>query len=404
MNQSKTKYNFKFRWLPMKELRSNESRSNPFPIFKMLRENSPIRWDEERGTWDVFRYKDIYNILQQPMLFNSLPSPAFGDGTTVVTMNPPQHKKYRDLLNKLFTPREMRKLEGRIRDIVVDLIHETKDKDEIDIVKDLAEPLPLYVIADILGIPVEKRKTLKELSMTAFGSSESATEEDLAQFRIVFAEALGQLRIILEEAIEEKRRNPQNDLISKLIDAEIDGKRMPEEHLIGNCLLLLAAGNETTTNLISSGVRVLIEQPNIEEQLRNDSSLIPKHVEETLRYYSPVKTIFRKVTEDMEFNGHHFKKGDPINTWLMSANLDEEIYEDAHLFKLDRKFTKHPHMAFGNGIHFCLGAPLARLEAQIVFKVLLDMFPKIEMIPETEWQTVASEISFGLKTLRLRNF
>ncbi|QDZ96124.1 cytochrome P450 [Bacillus altitudinis] len=379
--------------IPMKEIRSTDDLLFPFPIYNELRSQGDIRYDETRKCWDLFRYADIQSVLKQPKVFSSQRGRSTSK-TSILTMDPPKHTKMRALVNKAFTPKAIKQIEEKIKDLTHDLLHQVKDQRTFDIVQDLAAPLPVMIIAELLGAEVKDRELIKKHSDALVAGAKDDSKEAVQAVVDMQKQAEKELSEYFAHLIQKRKETPADDLISLLIQAEIDGERLSENELLGFCILLLVAGNETTTNLITNAVRLLTEQPHIAESVRQDLSLIPQLTEETLRYYPPVQAIGRVAAEDVQIAGSHIEKGDYLISWVASANRDERKFEDPDTFRLDRK--SNPHLSFGFGIHFCLGAPLARLEAHLALEILLRTFREITCAAD-QLKPIQSTFVFGVK-------
>lgn len=382
--------------IPMKELRSKEDQLYPFSVYGRLRKETPVRYDEGRDCWDVFRYDDVHFVLKNPKLFSSQRGGENFQGS-ILTMDPPRHSKMRNLVNKAFTPKAIRNLEKRIEDVTTYLIDQVKENERMDIVHDLAGPLPVIIIAELLGVPAKDRELFKTYSDILVAGAEDDSDgafERMAQKRKEGSEFL---RDYFIKIIEERKAHPEEDLISLLLSAEIDGEKLTEDEILAFSILLLVAGNETTTNLITNAVRYLVEDKKIQEHARADLSLIQNLVEETLRFYPPIQAIGRVAKEDVEIGGQFIQKGSQVVSWVASANRDEDKFEEADRFLLERK--SNPHMSFGFGIHFCLGAPLARQEGAIVLSTLLKKFSDLSKFEETALEPIQSPFVFGVKNL-----
>jgi len=289
-------------------------------------------------------------------------------------MDPPRHTKLRNLVNKGFTPKMVRVMEPHVRDIATSIIDGVARRGECDFVTEVAAELPLQVIAELIGIPLEDRHRVFEWSNTMIGledpeygnSLEQATQASMAMF--AFA----------DELASERRQQPRDDLVTAIIDAEVDGEQLTQLEFNVFFLLLAVAGNETTRNLISGGMLALMEYPEQRERLRADPSLMPTAVEEMLRWVTPVMYFRRTATRDTELRGGRIREGDKVTMWYISANRDEEAFPDADRFEVAR--DPNAHLAFGGGgVHFCLGASLARLEIRVMFEELLRRLPDIEL-------------------------
>jgi cytochrome P450 len=372
-------------------------RRDPFPWYQMMRRDAPVYYDARDGCWNIFRYDDVQRVLQDHATFSSnLARAASHDPhdpiqASMIATDPPRHQRLRSLVSKAFTPRAIAALEPRIAAITDELLGRLADTDTMDVVDDLATPLPVTVIAEMLGVPTDDRARFKRWSDAVVGEPEAYreaphAERDLAEYFMTI--------------IAERRRRPGDDLISRLLQAEIDGERLSLAELLGFCVLLLIAGNETTTNLIGNAVLCFAESPDALARLRENPALLPGAIEEVLRFRSPVQALPNRIaTTDTELRGQKIQRGQQVVFWIGSANRDERVFPDADRFVVDR--TPNPHLAFGAGVHFCLGAPLARLEARIALSRLLDRCPSLE-VEEAGVVLNASPIVYGPKKLPVR--
>ncbi|AMM92663.1 cytochrome P450 [Peribacillus simplex] len=385
--------------IPMREIDSNADQLFPFPIFNDLRQKSPVRYDESRSCWDVFRYEDVHFILKNPKMFSS----ERGSGTlqgSILTMDPPRHTKMRNLVNKAFTPKAVKDLTNKIEEVTLYLLDQVKEKGTMDLVHDVAGPLPVIIIAELLGIPTKDRDLFKTYSDVLVEGAKDNSSEAFQRMTQKRKEGNEFLKEYFKKIIKERTNNPEEDLISLLIEAKIDGEKLTEEELLSFCVLLLVAGNETTTNLITNAVRYMTEDKKIQEQARTNLPLIPKLVEETLRFYPPIQAIGRIAKEHVKVGGKTIQKGEQVICWVASANRDEQKFAEPNRFTLERKLN--PHLSFGFGIHFCLGAPLARLEAEVALVTLLSTFSKLEDVKGTKLEAIPSPFVFGVKSLPLK--
>jgi len=357
---------------------------NPYPTYHRLRERDPIHLLSEFNLWFLTRYADVQSVLRDPR-FSSEPAPddpnlfrnlreSGGElGTLAQTMlhwmplkDPPHHTRLRHLVNKAFTPRHIEAIRPRIAAIVEELLEPVLEAGRLDFVRDLAHPLPVTVIAEMLGVPVEDQAELKRWS------DDMALALDPLQVGAHRAEgdrAALAMRKLFERVAEERRRTPREDLLSSLLAVEELGDRLSMDELLATCVLLLFAGNETTTNLLGNGVLALLRNPDELALLEQDPSLIRGAVEELLRYDSPLQFAARAAKEDVEIGGRTLLKGQRAVLLLGSANHDPAQFPDPD--RLDVRRADHRHLAFGFGTHFCLGAGLARAEAQIALDTVV---------------------------------
>ena len=368
-----------------------EVHANPYPMYISLRAEDPVQWSELMESWILTRYDDIVAVLADSRFSADRRQAqnryaqqaqkiaeefgAFGRTQTMLTSDPPLHTRLRKLVSKAFTPRMVEGLLPRIQEIVDDRLDAVQEAGRMDIIQDLAYPLPVIVIAEMLGIPPQDRDQFKlwsdEIILTLNGPLTSPDMLERAR------KSAHELTEYFRGVIEERRKEPGSDLISGLIAAEEQGQILSEDEMLTTAMLLLVAGNETTTNLIGNGMLALLRNPDQLRKLRDDPSLIQTAIEELLRYDGPVQATGRVATEDMEIDGHPVQKGQVAFCVLGAANRDPAKFENPD--QLD--VTRHPneHVAFGDGIHFCLGAPLARAEGQIALRTLLRRFPDLSL-------------------------
>ncbi|MBE6185003.1 MAG: cytochrome P450, partial [Bacillus sp. (in: Bacteria)] len=332
----------------------------------------------------VLKHYELFSSEQQRLIRRD----------NMLRMDPPRHKQLRDLVNKGFTPRAIKELAPRIQEITEQLISNVLDQGEMKMIDDMAMPLPVIVIADLLGVPAEDREKFKVWSDILVKGVEDPQPEVYEAVKREQEDVHQQLKEYLSYILERRRFHPQDDIISSLLSAEIDGNKLTETEILDFSILLLAAGNETTTNLITNGVRLMTEIPDIQRQAKSDLSLIPSMVEEVLRYYSPVQAPSRIAKQDIELQGESIKKGDIVVAWVGSANRDEAKFPAANTFQIDRK--PNQHLSFGKGIHFCLGAPLARLEAQIAFEKMFTHFTNIRLKEAAQIKRTPAPQMFGV--------
>ncbi|XOK64275.1 cytochrome P450 [Paenibacillus elgii] len=386
----------------VRELSTPEERFNPFRWYRKMREEAPVRWDEERHTWDVFGYEEVKTVLDRKEIFSSR---IFRDGkslfeNSLLNLDPPKHTQMRDIVNKAFTPKAMKDWEPRIQAITNELLDDIGGEQEIDLVEQLSYPLPVRVIAEMLGVPAKDKRKFKDWSDQAVAGPANNSEEAKNEQHRKQQQVVGELYAYFKEIIELKKREPADDIISVLLQASVNGESLTEEEIVGFCILLLIAGNETTTNLITNAIYTFLEYPEVYREIKNEpDELLPAAIEEVLRFRSPVQSVFRYVREDVELGGKKLRAGEYVIAWMGAANRDEKQFQDAERFVVPRK--PNLHMAFGRGIHFCLGAPLARMEAEIVLKEWIRRYPDFRLSAGFTLKPLESTFAYGIKELLL---
>ncbi len=359
---------------------------NPHPWYQYMQEVAPVFYDHQRQMWNVFRYQDVQRVLLDPSTFSSQFGLGRGMDTSMVHSDPPRHRQLRTLVTQQFTPRMVAQLEPRSTEITHVLLDKVIPAGRMDIVDDFAHPLPTIVIAELLGIPSEDRAQFRQWS-DAFLETNLRSEQE-QQMR-------GAMTVYFQEVIEQRRRSPGADLISALLTANLNGEQLSEQDILGFCILLLIAGNETTTTLIGNAMLCFDAHPEALAAIRADLTLLPTTLEEVLRYRSPIKILARVATRETELGGMHITTGQRVMPWLAAANCDEREFPRANRFELRRMPNRH--LAFGHGIHFCLGAPLARLEARIAFTVMLERLSEIKRIPDIPLEPIVDAGTQGIK-------
>lgn len=353
---------------------------DPYPTYRRLRDEAPLYWNEDRGFWVLSRFDDVYAAAHDPLRFSSAQGILIGHQAKpeaqnavpmMIMMDPPRHDELRRLVSKAFAPRPIAAMEDSVRRIARELL-DAMEPGEIDFMASYAGPLPVTVIANTLGVPSEDRVAFREWSDTLV----RVNPDDPGSIeRAMIGSA--KLLAYFPPLIAERRKKPADDLISTLVAAEEDGARLSEAEIAGTCFLLLTAGNETTTNLIANFANLLAQQPDVRKKLLDDPTLIAAATEEVLRLESPVQGLARTITEDLTFGGAHFKAGQQALLLFSSANRDERKFKDPDTFLFDRNERS---LAFGHGVHYCLGAHLARLECRIAFEELLARAPDFDVL------------------------
>ncbi|MGW5644833.1 cytochrome P450 [Saccharopolyspora sp. NPDC003752] len=351
---------------------------------------NPVDFDEERGVWNVHGHPEAVAVLSDPKTFSSditrvMPielDPAFLEGD-LTQMDPPQHRKLRRLVSHAFTPKIVADLEPRIAALTHELLGAVADRDRFELVADLAYPLPVIVIAELLGVPSSDRDLFRKWAeeQLSGGQQLSVSAQGEEQLREMNAslESMRQIYDYLLEHAAERRRKPREDLLTQLVQAEIDGERLTDNEVANFANLLLAAGHITTTMLLGNTVMCLDAHPEQAARVRADRALVPGAIEESLRLLTPFALTYRATMTETEVGGRRVPADQVLSVWLGAANRDGRVFAEPDAF--DPARDPNPHIAFGRGIHFCLGAPLARLEGRIAMNILLDRFPVLRTDP-----------------------
>jgi cytochrome P450 family 142 subfamily A polypeptide 1 len=353
---------------------------NPQEELAWLRADDPVHWDAAGNVWGISRYDDVKALSTQPDVFSNAGGirPDTGPIAMMIDMDDPDHLRRRKLVNKGFTPRRVRDQEDRIREVVDRLIDQVVADGECDFVNDIAAWLPLVMIGDALGVEEEDHPTLLKWSdelMRGQGTADPALLEAMIGAFSGYTE-------YISEVIEDRRGCPQDDLMSILCHAEVDGDRLDDDELIHESLLILIGGDETTRHVITGGLYQLLANREQWDALLADRSLLDGAVEESLRWVSPIKNMARTATRDVELHGQQIKKDQKLLLLYPSANRDESHFDDPMTFDITR--TPNDHVAFGFGTHFCLGASLARLELKVAFEQVLERLPDIRLAGDGE--------------------
>lgn len=350
---------------------------DPYPIYRRLRREAPVYWSE-RGFWVLSRYDDVWAAVHDHAKFSSAQGivagqKSFGQDEVpmMIMMDPPRHDELRRLVSGAFVPRLIRTMEESVRDIARELL-DAMEPGQVDLIPSYAGPLPVTVIAHMIGVPAEDRDKFREWSDALVRTN----PDDPSSTKRAVKGSM-ELLSYFPPLIAERRKQPANDLISMLVAVDEDGAQLSDGEITGTCFLLLTAGNETTTNLIANFAHLLGTRPSLRKKISDDPTLIAAATEEVLRLESPVQGLARTLTEDVTFGGEQFEAGQQVLMLFASANRDEEKFTDPEEFILGRK---EPNLAFGHGVHYCLGAHLARLECRVAFEELLARAPDLEVL------------------------
>lgn len=364
----------------------------PFDLFKRLRKEAPIYWHEESldfepGFWALTKHEDIVRVSKDPLTFSSavgghlmsMGDPEVVDPSAVaaivgnmIGMDPPDHQIYRKMVAPSFTPKAIKALEVDMRAKIRELLENVEDKGEFNFVTEISEQLPLWVLCEMMGIPESERPKIRDLVNNLTDASIQQDPNNSFQIWVNYMELFKMGR----DMIEERRRNPTDDLMSVVANTKIEGGELPPELLDGFFLLMVIAGNETTRNTLTGGLMALTENPEEREKLLKDPSLISNATDEMLRWVTSVIYFRRTATKDTNIRGQDIKAGDKVVMWYGSANRDEDVFTDGDLFKVDRVNAKK-HLAFGAGEHLCLGNRLGHMQIRILFEELLSRYPNI---------------------------
>ena len=391
-------------------LASEAFNQNPYPLYHRMRREAPVYWSEAWGCWMLTRYEDIAWTLQDHQSFTSLgrltatmdlPEPLreraaplirhYSQG--LINVDPPDHTRMRKLVHLAFTPRAIRKMRAYIEDIVERLIDERIERGEMDVIWDFSYPLPVTVIAEMMGIPVEDHARFKRWSGEIVGFM--ATPKPSPEVLMKSQDSLLAMQQYFRDIYAKRRLEPADDLISALVKAELEGDKLSEEEMVSSCVTILIGGHETTTYLIANGFYALLRDPEQMRLLRDNPDLDAPATEEFLRYEGPFQRNRRIATRDLAIGDKRIKKDQLIMQFLGAANRDPSQFENPDA--LDIRRSPNKHLAFGYGPHFCLGAPLARLEAPVAIRGLLRRLKRIRPAhEELQWN---SALFRGLRSL-----
>ncbi len=394
---------------------NGQLRDNPYPVYHWLREQSPICWSQQWNSWLLSRYADVAAVMQESARFTSagrvvneirrlFSNQQLGRvellvrhySLGLINSDPPDHTRQRKLVQNTFVPRVLERLRPFIQRIVEELLDQVQAKGRIETIRDLSFPLPITVIAELLGIPVKMREQFKTWSNGIIQFM--ATPRPSLEVAEKSQNALRELREYFKDVFRDRHAHPRDDLISALVAASFEGDRLTEDELLSTCVTILIGGHETTTSLIASGLWLLVSRPKVQRQLIADSLLASSAVEEFLRYEPPFQRIIRVANEDVEFHGRKVHRGQTVVLLIGAANRDSRAFESPEI--LDIRRVPNRHLSFGYGAHFCLGAALARLETTIAVSTILRRMPSLCLDDmAVEWH---DGMVRSLKELRLR--
>lgn len=350
---------------------------NPHPVYAVLREERPVHLNDRPRFWAISRFEDVEDALRQWSLFSSASGITL-DGFSglkpmIILMDPPRQTELRRVLQKAFTAKRIAAQESLIRRTARDLLEAISDEEEVDLVSTFTGPFPIMVIAEMLGVDPRDRELFRQWSNGIMATTADDYESLVRNYSHIFD--------YFRKVIAARRTNPRDDLVTALVHAEVDEHKLADDEILGFCALLLIAGNETTTNLLGNAATVLAAHPDVRAEIVANTALLPNAIEEVLRFEGPVPTLTRTTTTDVEIRGHTIGAGEKVMLLLAAANRDPRVFEDADRFDIHRVGRKH--IAFGSGIHFCMGASLARLEARVALEELLCRFPEYSLTAGT---------------------
>ncbi len=382
----------------MLDFLSEETRRNPYPVYEQIRSDCPVFHDPRSGLWMLFDYAGVKQALSDAEAFSSRYGPDW-----LIFLDPPRHTKLRALISRAFTPRSVANLEPRIRELVHELLEQTAQRGEMDMAADFSVPLPMMVIAEMLGIPAKNWVEFKNWSDAILAMSYTISDRGTDESRTAmekFISVTAEMNVYLTNLLQQRRTAPQDDLLTRLLEAEVDGERLTQEQILGFFQLLLLAGSETTTNLINNATLCFTENPDQTDRLRAAPELLPLAIEEVLRYRSPLQWMYRVARRDVTIQGAVIPAGSLVLAMIGSANRDPQQFPDADRFDIARE--PNPHIAFGHGSHFCLGAPLARLEARIALEEFLKRVKAFQLASDEPWEPRKGSHVLGPTRLPIR--
>jgi cholest-4-en-3-one 26-monooxygenase len=382
----------------------------PREAFRYLREQAPVYWHEDPaqgvGFWAITRHADLDFVSKNPRLFSSSeksclltePDPEMLAllRLQLINMDPPDHLKYRRLVRNAFTPGAVDSYEGRFKEIAREIVDRAVQGGRCEFVEDIASELPLIAICELMGVPLEKRQRLFELTNIMLGMDDpelTTTEEDGTQ-------AMMEMFFLAQELAEQYRENPRDDIVNVLLNGTVEDEPLTDEEFCHFFLLLIVAGNETTRTVTSHGMRLLMEHPDQYRQLVDNPDLLAGAIEEFLRFNPAVIAFRRTAMEDVELGGRQIRKGDKVQLYYASASSDDQVFDDADTFDItraQREDVKNKHRAFGIGEHFCMGSHLARLELKVIFAEILKRIRNPRLDGDINW--LRSNFIHGIKSM-----
>jgi cytochrome P450 family 142 subfamily A polypeptide 1 len=376
---------------------------DPWDRYQWMRDNAPVYWDEsaDGGLWGITRYDDIMTIAKTPELFCSGKSSRPERDSwipSMINLDEPLHKRRRNIVNRGFTPRRVQDQEAKLRALTTELIDNVIERGECDFVRDIARWIPMVAIGDMLGVKPGDREQLLEWSDGMLGGGEIAevmNDEERGEKQRAYTEGYFAYQA---GVVADRRKNPQDDLVSLLVSGEVDGERLDDMEILQESLLILIGGDETTRHVMTGGLEQLLLNPDQKQKLMEDPSKIEVAVEEMLRFVSPIVNMNRTLTRDTELQGEKLREGDRVLLLYAAGNRDERAFDDPNRFDVER--TPNRHVAFGGyGVHHCLGASLARLELKILFEEVLTRMPDIRFASDEPLKRRPSNFITGIEEM-----
>ncbi|MFI7700242.1 cytochrome P450 [Nonomuraea sp. NPDC049480] len=379
------------------------------------RSGPPVEYDADTGLWNVYGYAELHEVLGDPATFSSdtmrvvpkdlMPdSEDFSMAGFITQIDPPEHGKLRKLVSSAFTRKVVADLEPRIAELTHELLDAAQDRGRLELVTDLAYPLPVIVIAELLGVPSSDRALFKQWADALFQrDAEISLTKSAAEQQVDMEATLKpwkEMSGYLAAHAAERKRQPRADLLTRLVEAEVDGERLPDDQVVNFAIILLLAGHITTTMLLGNTVLCLDAFPEQQDKVRADRASIPAVIEESLRFFTPFAALGRSTTREAELGGVTIPADRMLMIWLGAANRDPRQFPNPDVFDPGR--DPNPHLGFGRGIHFCLGAPLARLEGRVALNILLDRFDVLRTDPDDPVEFMPAPAMTGVRRLPLR--
>ena len=364
---------------------TDEMRRDPYPTYAALRSESPVLHEPRSDAWLLFDYDGVKRALHDHETFGSAVSPEGGPTSRwLIFMDAPRHTRLRALVSRAFTPRVVAALEPRIREISRALLDETIERGAMDLAADYAVPLPMMVIAGMLGVPVADRPRFKGWTDAMLNLAGTVSGDDAERASSAFWAASAEMETYVADLIAAREAAPADDLLTGLVQARVDGERLTNDEILGFFQVLLVAGSETTTNLIDNAMLCFLAHPAELARLQAAPDLIPTAIEEVLRYRSPAQAMFRRTRRPITLHGRTIPSAALVLAMIGAANRDPAAFADPDRFDVAR--DPNPHLAFGHGSHFCLGAPLSRLEGRIALEHLLERLHGVALASDTPWE------------------